>query len=591
MQAAIAHRGPDNEGTERVAWQGGQLWLGNRRLRVLDTRPLADQPWHYPRQNPHSWLSYNGELYNYVDLRNELLQQGYQFSSGSDTEVILYALDAWGEKALSRFQGMFALVYCNLKRNEILLARDRHGMKPLYWSQTDNYFVASSEIKGILASGIIKSEIDKEQVNYYLRRKYAKAPATFFKSIYELEPGHYRVLTDSLSESRRFITPTKSAYPAKFSVEILEELLVDSLYRHVQSHRPLGLFLSGGSDSTLILALMRKHLATYMPLCYTVANNAKEAHWGTQDYLWAQKIARQFDAQHEVLELNSEEVLGRFSAIAQTQDQPVADGAYWLTYLLCEKAAPTTPVVFSGAGADEYFAGYYRLKAFQLYLQKQGMLKTFIPMVKTAASLMPVGFNWPGRAKARQLQKFMANLSPTAKQTWYNFTNLSILSSETENTGFGLTEAYNDDIRNFLIQDVLAVSDRAGMQHGVEIRMPFLDDELVDWVSEFEAEELLVGGRKWMLHEVLNQQPGGKAVSRRRKEGFGMPFGAWVKDGRADFLFNWLSTENELHQYLPTDRIKTILTQHQAGKADFSQELLAVAGLTEWLKGQLRITN
>ncbi|AHM61522.1 asparagine synthetase B [Flammeovirgaceae bacterium 311] len=596
MQLRQQHRGPDSGGELSFPWGSSTLVLGSRRLQILGTTQEADQPMHRSWGSKRGWLSYNGELYNYTELRNELIQQGCTFSSTSDTEVVLYALLIWGKAVLERLNGMFALVYYEANGNEVpflLLARDRRGQKPLYYTRQQHYWLAASELQGLLASGLVKKELNQQQLMHYLHYKFAERPQTFFKDIYELEPGHYLLLKPGHQQQEGTFVPSVKLFSAdelgeEEVLEKVEELMIDALLNHLQSDKPVGLFLSGGVDSTLMLALLREHAAWQLPLCFTLGNRAGDASWGTQDYQWAEKAAKQYEAYHHHLLLDADTVLSRFEELGQRQDQPIADGAWISSCLLSEHAAAKVKVVLSGAGADELFAGYHRHSAFAKYLAHQGLIKSFLPLLKSGRKLLPAGRNVPGRKQWQLMKKFGKNLSANPYQTFANFTSLSILANGTEAESISgadpLQWALDRDRQQYLISDLLALNDKSGMQWGLEMRMPYLDGPLSEYISRLPAAYLLNGGRKWILKSLL-QKYGGKTYTLRSKEGFGLPFGAWVQQGKTDFLWQWLEQkEHPLHELLPPAITKELLQAHRQGKADYSQELMALALLSIWIE-------
>jgi asparagine synthase (glutamine-hydrolysing) len=600
MQKQQEHRGPDSGGAVNLPWGRGLIALGSRRLQILGTTQEAEQPMYRSWGSKKGWLSYNGELYNYTELRNELVQLGCTFSSTSDTEVVLYALLIWGKAVLQRLNGMFALLYYEGLENgepSLLMARDRWGQKPLYYTRQNNYWLAASELQGLLASGLVEKRLNEPQLMHYLHYKFAARPQTFFQNIHELEPGHYLLLKPHQPAEEVSFMPSVLAHTSLLSPEALseeevleevEELLTDALLNHLQSDKPVGLFLSGGVDSTLMLALLREHAAWQLPLCFTLGNKADDASWGTHDYKWAEKAAAQYQAYHHHLLLDADTVLGRFQELSHRQDQPIADSAWITSCLLSEHAATKVKVVLSGAGADELFAGYHRHSAFAKYLNHQGLIKSFLPLLKSGSNLLPAGRNVPGRKQWQLMKKFSKNLSSNPYQTFVNFTSLSILANGAEAPETAGTDplqwALGHDRKHYLVSDLLALNDKASMQWSLEMRMPYLDAPLTDYMTRMPAAYLLKGGRKWILKALL-QKYGGKAYTRRAKEGFGLPFGAWVQQGKTDFLWQWLAQkEHPLHEILPPAITQELLHTHRQGRADYSQELMALALLAGWME-------
>ena len=602
MTAATHHRGPDAESWLHLSTAAdAQLFISNNRLKILDMGEEGNQPMQCSEQGKSGsrfTLSYNGELYNFPELKNQLLRKGYSFRTQTDTEVVLYALSEWGAAAIPRFNGMFAFAFYDQQEEKLLLARDRHGMKPLYYFKNQHFLLASSEIRGLLASGLVPKALNEAQLSHYLQFKHAQKPFTFFKEVMELLPGQQLQWWAGQQEVEisAYPQPSKSPisdYSPAALVESLEEKLTDALFSHLQSDRGVGLFLSGGTDSTLMLALLQKHGAP-MPHCFTISNSKEEAGWGTQDYLWAEKAASQYGAAHFPLEINDSLLKGLSSFIA-AQDQPIGDGAAWLTALLCEKAQEHVQVVLSGAGADELFGGYNRHHAFYSYLKHYQKFKWLLPWLKPTAGVIPPGFFPPLRKPLRLWKKLFRDLSLSPAQTFSNFVSFHFpnelrqadlhLSSDNFTAGW-MEAALQYDRQQYLVSDILALNDKASMQHSVEIRMPYLSEEVASLAEALPATLLMEKGRKWLLTNILRNN-GGAVYGRRKKEGFGLPFGLWVRKGKTDHLWEWLHDKNHpLQPFLKSNEIEQLLKLHKSGREDFSQELFSLLTLAHWLHHQ-----
>lgn len=599
MSQATLHRGPDAQAWLRKEGPGHQLFIGNNRLKILDLSDLGNQPMQCGEQGKEGGrftLSYNGELYNYFELKNELLQKGYHFRSTSDTEVLLYALAEWGEKVLSRLNGMFALAFYDQQEDMLLLARDRHGMKPLYYHQQANLLVASSEIRGIMASKLLRKKLNERQLYYYLQFRYAQKPQTFFQEVYELLPGHVLTTRGKDSDIKisafpvPFAPPFSETDPAKIT-EAAEEKLTDALFSHLHTDRKSGIFLSGGMDSALMLALLRNNSSYNLPDCYTITNSSGEAAWGTQDYLWAERAAKQYDFRHHPLAVDAS-ILYDFPSFIAGLDQPIGDGAALLTSHLARFAGKQVRVVLSGAGADELFAGYNRHHAFYAYLQHYQKIKILLPLLKPFGNILPPGKLNKLRKPLRLWKKLLRELEISPSQTFTNFLSFQIpevragLNLQQEPGSFTegwLKAALSHDRKNYLVSDILALNDKACMQHSLEMRMPYLSEEVSSFAASLPATLLTKKGRKWILGDILKKH-GGKAYVERKKEGFGLPFGLWLKEGKTDFLWEWVQDPGHpLLQYLEAGTIRRWLALHKSGKEDFTQELFSLAVLAHWL--------
>ncbi len=599
MTASLHHRGPDYSASFCLLTEHNQLFIANNRLKIVDLTDAGNQPMQCNEGggigNRYT-LSYNGELYNHFELKNELLRKEYTFRSNSDTEVLLYALIEWGEEALSRLHGMFAFIFYDKEENQLLLARDRHGMKPLYYYANEAFFLASSEIRGIFANGLVSKKLNDEQVYHYLRFRYAQKPHTFYKEVYELLPGHCMQWKPGSSKPqiKAYAAPQKPEFEPGAPGVLLsqfEERLTDALFSHLHSGRGVGLFLSGGVDSTLILALLRKHSTYHLPVCYTISHEG-ENHKSTEDAFWAAKASTQYDAPHVPVEIDAG-LLGQFSAFVAAQDQPIGDSAAWLTSLLSAKAGEQVKVVLSGAGADELFGGYNRHKAFFLYLQHFRQVQRLLPAFKSAGKLLPSGNFLPGKLQNRLLKKLFQDVDPSPARTFHNFISFSarpatsfeeIKNSSNQFEEGWMQAALQHDRQNYLVSDILALNDKAAMQNSLEMRMPYLSEEVSALAEALPASLIMQKGRKWILNHLLAAN-GGAAYVKRKKQGFGLPFGLWVREGKTDFLWNWLEqSHHPLQRFIEAGHTQHLLQEHKSGKQDHSVELFSLLVLAHWLK-------
>lgn len=602
MVAATRHRGPDAEGWTRTGHGEGQLFIGNSRLKILDLSQAGNQPMQCSeggKEGTRYTLSYNGELYNHFGLKNELLQKGYTFHSTSDTEVLLYALSEWGEEVISRLEGMFAFVFYDKVTDKLLMARDPRGMKPLYYCENAQFLLVSSELQSLFACGLLKKELNTEQLYHYLQFRYARKPHTFYREVYELLPGYLLTLKAGEEKSifpiRKTQQNKQAAVPSDLSenaiVDQVEEKLTDALFNHLHADRGCGLFLSGGVDSTLMLALLREHGSYHIPVCYTITNSEKEAAWGTEDYLWGSRAAKQYRAHHIPVAVDAG-ILEHFPTFIREQDQPIGDSAAWLTAVLSQEAARSTQVVLSGAGADELFGGYNRHQAFYTYLKYHKQARWILPAIKSVGKVLPGGRFNPLRKPLRLLKKFSSQTKLSPAETFINYLSFPTNrpgEMELEPAAGDFAESWmqaalQHDREHFLISDVLALNDKAAMQHSLEMRMPYLDEKLWSFAASLPASLHLQHGRKWMLTRILAKY-GGKAYVNRRKEGFGMPFGLWVKNGKTDFMWEWVhKADHPLLQFLPASDIQNMLSSHKKGREDLSQELFSLTVLAHWLE-------
>ena len=590
MTHSTKYRGPDHSKTYHVESRGSNYFFGCNRLRIMDLSERGDQP--FISEDGNSILLYNGEIYNFYELKNELLRKGYRFKSASDTEVLFYLLIEEGEAALKKLKGMFAFVFFNISNNSILAARDHSGMKPLFYSENDRFLIISSECKAILSSGLIDKELNEEQIPYYLKYRFARKPFTFFKNVYELIEGHFLKAT---AEGKANIQSYGQANPQPIEpihdaelVDRTEELLYDALLRHTVSDAPSGLFLSGGVDSTLALALLRKgniHLPTF-----SVVYEDRAGSFRTMDNRYSRKAAQRYGNSIDHYEIEADhELMDRLDDFIEKLDQPIGDSALLLTDILSAYAANTVKTVLSGAGADELFAGYNRHWAFFQYLKYGRRFNAANPVMKKLAFLLPTGFNHPFRKKFNLIRKFAAGLHEDPAQTFINFTALHMPVDNvfSESSEFSTQNYFQDALRydrtHYLVSDVLAVNDRMSMRHGIEMRMPYLDRDVVDFVDAVDGSRLIKPGRKWILKKILQRMGGGEFI-RRPKEGFGAPFGHWLRLEELKSLEYEFTREHDLvKKYVNPAAIHKLYLDHIRRRADNSLELWNYLVLVKWL--------
>lgn len=585
MLDRIQHRGPDATHSLTIPLPQGTVYLGHHQLRIIDPSDHNEQPFLSP--DGRYALIYNGELYNYQQLRTKLRQTGIQFRTNGDTEVLLHWLITYGRTGLEAINGMFAFVFIDKKTGSILVARDRFGVKPLYYSAQGNNLLACSEIKGLLASGLIPKIPNISQIDHYLRYRHALAPETFFQGIYEVPAGTSLLFTakESNPSPFSFVTETESEDSGILDVKAVKDILLTAIERQLIADVPLGIFLSGGIDSTLILALMRELGERQVPAFVMGADPALGA-FGSQDLKYAQKAAAQYGAELTEIAIPND-LLDQIDTYAASLDQPIADSAGMLTSILSNHAVNDVKVVLSGAGADELFGGYERHLAFQRYLIHRNWLVPMRPLLKAATSLFPDGFAHPLRKKARLARKFLNAIDQDSRTTFNQFRSLQINASSItnhwpENIDSPLDAVLWQDQQHYLISDILAMSDQTTMAHGLEMRVPYLDNDLVALTRKLGGNKMLQKGRKWILKDILSEL-GGEAFVHRPKEGFGIPAALWLRSETGKHKFqSILDRSHPLYEWLDHEEISRLLSAHRSQKRDYSSELIALLILFSW---------
>jgi asparagine synthase (glutamine-hydrolysing) len=598
MTAVTHHRGPDATAYHAAACGPGMIYFGHNRLKILDLSDQANQPFF--SEDGRYVLIYNGEIYNYQELRQQLQRQGVPFRTGSDTEVILQLLIRKGPAGLAGLNGMFSLAFYDTHQHLLWLARDSFGIKPLFYAETEDYLVVSSAIKGIQAAGVIAKEIQTEQVHHYLHYRHAASPATFFRHILTFEAGRARGWNRGQGNAAFVdINQVQGRLPEKPRDLICqtERLLSDSVLRHLVADVPVGLFLSGGIDSSLLLALLYQAGHRHFP-AFSITHSPADGSFGTDDGRFARLAARQYQAEHTCFEVD-DSILCETDPWAAALDQPIADSAGLLTAYLSQQVRPYIKVALSGAGADELFGGYNRHRAFALYLKHQNLAKIFKTCFRPLAPLLPTGLNHPWRKQFRLLRKLTYKIQGDPGQTFLNFTALDRQlahlwrpADDKATTGRHWPEsreewlqwALKHDQQHYLMADVLAVTDQASMQHGLEVRTPYLDNHLFGFLSQLPASQLFQGGQKWVLKEVLARQQG-SAFLHRSKEGFGLPLGSWLRKPGNRHLYAELQDRRQpVFEFLHYAATQTLLQSHQRHRQDLSSEIWALIVLAKWLK-------
>jgi asparagine synthase (glutamine-hydrolysing) len=421
--------------------------------------------------------------------------------------------------------------------------------------------------------------------------RYAQKPHTFFKNIYEVI-GNWKLDLGDVSKAIHHFSEKQSFYfYAPKSVENpdiqkIEDLLMQAVQCQWVADVPIGIFLSGGVDSTLLLALAQELGHEHIPV-FSITNSAQEKSFGTEDYRYARLAAQQFKADYQEINIESSMLNDMEGWVAQL-DQPIADTAMLLTCLIAQKAKESVKVVLSGAGADEVFGGYHRHGAFEQYLKYRRFFTFLLPLLKWGAWLLPDGFAHPYRKQSRLWKKFLQQLHKNPTQTFINFTKMQNSISSLEQHGLlDLSESFLEyEQQTYLSADILKLSDNMPMLHSLELRVPYLDNDLLNYMNQFTPQSILKNGKKHHLKTLLNQR-GGQLYTARPKEGFGIPFGGWIRQqthqNKLDILRNPHQT---IFEYVDYACMQKMLSAHLQQKADFTSEIWALWILSLWLKQQ-----
>lgn len=569
MMDVSRHRGPDARAYIGRSFGDGALLLGSNRLQIIDRENHSNQP--FTSDDGRYQLVFNGEIYNSEELRNQLLSLGVQFSTLSDTEVLLHWLIKKGAKGINELNGMFAFVFVDLSKNQLLIARDSTGIKPLFVSHSEKQLILSSEIQGLHSSGLVPKELNEDAIPYYLAYKYAPRPATFYKHVFELMPGDVWQL-DKKGKAQKSKIVLKKQAPS----QPIRELLIDAVVQQYSAANNTGVMLSGGVDSTLLLAILNKELGYRNIPVYTVVTKGKN-NFATQDGSFAARAARQYQAEFNEIGID-ETCIEELDAYIRSIGQPIADSGGFLTWVIAKAAKDKSKVLLSGAGADELFAGYNRHNAFNLYLKHRN--KSWFNFLKQGKKLPP---SFPFLA---QLNKLASSIDVDPSSTFNNFIQSDSfrmnkkLWDGNDNYETHLRKALEHDQQHYLGADVLAITDHSTMQHAVEARVPYLDNQLIVATRNMPANYLLKNGGKWLLKEALVSYDG-KQFANRKKQGLGLPMNDWFRNNKQWFDFN--NTHSIIHQFVSKQKIESLLKMHNSRNKDLTQELWRILLLHKWL--------
>lgn len=613
----LRHRGPDAEGVEvhPLPNNAGVVRLGFRRLAIQDLDPRSNQP--MASADGRYRIVFNGEIYNAPLLRRQLEAEGVRFGTTSDTEVLLAAYVRWGRAALERLEGMFAFAVADLEGGRLFLARDALGIKPLYLAELPQGGLAfGSEIKALLPLLRGRPELDPDAAARFFTFLWVPEPDTLFRGVRSLPPGGWlEVAHAQVQEGHWWQVPVgcddaDSGRPLTLdtAAEALHALLSDSVNAQRIGDVPLGAFLSGGVDSSLIVALLRRHSGGGSVRTHTAVFPPEARQWQIEadDAPWARRVMGLFpdlDAREHVLE---PELGTRLPALIWHMDNPVADPAALVTWLISEAAKETTTVLLSGMGAEEMLGGYPRHRAALLasrWRQIPGFLRTGV--LDPLLDRLPAGR--PGRflGLLRGARKFARGASLPFEDGYLSFssyyaeaeldallaasptsdpwrTHRSILA---ESRGHDPVRRMTHlDLQTFLPSLNLAYTDRAGMAASVEIRVPFIDPKIVAWTRSLPSSFLLQGGQSKRVLKRAAERELPHDLVHRKKAGFQAPVRGWVRNGPIRGLMDTYLTPERIRArgVLDPGAVKRILAESDAGQADHALRIWAFLTFELW---------
>jgi asparagine synthase (glutamine-hydrolysing) len=603
MLDSIRHRGPDDRGEELIANENGPtLHLGHQRFSIIDLSTGGHQP--MPNDDKSLWLSTNSEIYNYRELREEL-SDTFRFNSQSDTEVLLKSYERWGIDCLEKLRGMFAFAIWDSKKQQLILVRDRLGIKPLYYIAGEKQFLFASEVRALLASGLSDSEINPTGLYHYLSFGHLKSPDSIIGNIQELKAGHYLIVeNDGSFKETQYWHPLDSIEAPENDGGSIQDVLLDSIkYRQV-SDVPIGAFLSGGIDSSAIVS----HMASISdePIT-TLTIGFKEKEFDESEH--SDEISRLFKTRHRLLTLDEKQLLDALPAAISAMDQPTMDGIN--TFLISRAANDAgLKVVLSGLGGDELFGGYPSFQLVPNLLEKKKWLQHYpkfllnlgTKMLKYSLSSdqsIKLDHWLNGKLSGAheyyliralycqdQVSELFQDQSLVEKETLKNFqTTKDSLNLEKLDGDFSLISYLETThyLQNMLLRD----TDMMSMAHPVEVRVPFMDHKLVEHMFSMPTNlKKLTATPKALLVDSM-QPPLPDSIVHRKKMGFTLPFDPWMRGAMKSEMESVLLTSvKPLENIISQAATEKTWQQFLAGKISWSRPW-ALYVLKRWIDKNL----
>ncbi|MEI6513473.1 MAG: asparagine synthase (glutamine-hydrolyzing) [bacterium] len=608
MLQTIHHRGPDSQGS----WHSSDesCWFGHTRLSIIDISG-GIQP--MPNETGDVWACFNGEIYNHMKLHRELERAGHKFQSRCDTEVLVHGYEEWGGMELvKKLQGMFAFAIYDSKRQSMFVARDRVGIKPLYWWSDGNVFIFASEIKAMLCyPGLSKRNVDRDALAQFLAFRYVPSPLTLFKNVSKLPGGHYIELqldkSKNIQPNRYWDVSFQRHQPMPSYEEATNELdhrLSNIVKDHLMSDVPLGAQLSGGVDSSLIVAYMER-------LRQESGNKEKVRTFSIgfdrpeySELIYARQVAQLYNTQHFEQVVGFNDFLREFARICWIYDEPIAESSAIPTYLICKYAKREgVTVMLTGEGGDELFAGYPKC-AFDQFSRYLDWIPSGIrqKLLRSSAAVLPFS--------GRRLRVALETLSESSQEerfvSWFSAFDTKglsrLLRSEFKNelvngnapkrmgeeimrcdSNNSLDRMLYADLHTWLVDDLLIKGDRMSMGSSVEARVPYLDHTLVEWAAGLPPSYKVKGTKTKRILKNLAEKYIPMECIYRRKVGFTVPLSPWFIGPLNEFIRdNLLSDQAFSRGYFNPNEITQIVDEHLSGKVDHNRTIWSLLALEMW---------
>jgi len=595
MNSTLQHRGPDDEGV----FVEGPVGLGNAHLAVIDLSLSGHQP--MANEDRSIWITLDGEIYNFPELRERLEKRGHRLCSKGDTETVLHLYEDYGADCVRHLRGMFAFAIWDSRKGCLFLARDRVGQKPLYYFHNQNTFVFASEIKAILEHPEVPRRVNLKAIPLYLTYGYVPAPETIFEGIHKLPPGHIMIVEDNNLEASQYwdVSYLCDQSPAHegYYIEELRGLLKEAVAVRLVSDVPLGAFLSGGIDSTAVVAVMSELMG--QPVKTFAIGFAGEPSFDELEY--ARLAAKRYGTDHRefVVEPKAIELLPK---LVWHYDEPFADSSAIPTYLLSKLTSEHVTVALNGDGGDELFAGYERFAAARLaeaYRKTPQFIQRWLARLLGA---LPESTSY--RGFVRRARRFAESAPLPLLERYLGWVGVfsddlraSLLTDDQE---IDVTEHFANHLnrtedldpisqllylntKTYLPEDLLVKADRMSMANSLEARAPFLDQHFIQFAAEIPPSLKLNGlTTKYILKKALRGVVPQEIIDRP-KHGFGVPVGKWFRTDLKDYVKEMLLSPKALKRgYFREEALRWLIRQHQEGKRDFGHQLWTLLTFELW---------
>lgn len=581
MTEVITHRGPDSDGF----FTDDNISMGFRRLSIIDLG-AGHQPIY--NEDKSLVLTFNGEIYNYKDLRKELIAKGHKFYTDTDSEVLVHGFEEWKEDMLPKLRGMFGFAIYNTKDNSLFIARDFFGIKPMHYTQIGNDFVYASEIKSILEYPKFEKKFNRKALDSYLSFQYAVPPETFFEGVYCLMPGHYLWYKDGEVETTRYFearfNPDEEMTEEE-AVDRIEKVFENSVNAHKIADVEVGCFLSSGVDSSYVAAVAN------VDKTFTVGFGEDEKY---NEIGYAKEFSKYIHKENFSKVISPEEYWNSLSKIQYHMDEPLADPAAVALFFVCQIASEKVKAVLSGEGADEIFGGY------NIYHNPADMASYFkIPRpirkaVGAVAEKLPHkhGINYLIRGSKDLDERFIGNAYIFSEKERKDI--LSIKTNAPD--AMAITKPFYDKVRDqdqvtqmqyidlhlWMTGDILLKADKMSMAHSLELRVPFLDRKVMELAEQIPVKDRVTETETKYAMRLAALQACPPQTAKKKKLGFPVPIRVWLKEDKYYNIVKDKFTSPQSAQFFHTDKLVQLLDDHRAGKYDYSRKIWTVFSFLVW---------